>query len=129
MRYMIAAALVISVISFSAAAQDPPSQRSDKSGSLRLAEAKCPQIIVSMPQHKISRDEVDNKLPKNIKWNPDCVALVVGIYNRDLDGIEKLLHAPKCDPTVTQSYIDTQIKGAKRMYDEVVKETCVAKKK
>ena len=123
MKFMITvAACLISAISFSAVAQEASDQPSDKWGALRLAQNKCTAIIVTLPSHKISRDELDNKLPKNIKWNPNCVALLVGIYNRDLDDIAAKLHSPKCDPTITQSYIESQIRGAKRMYDELVKE-------
>jgi hypothetical protein len=75
MKYRVAvAALAIYTIAFSAAAQPSSDQRSDKWGSLRLAQNKCPAVIISFPPHKVSRDELDNKLSKNFKWDKDCVA-------------------------------------------------------
>ena len=125
MKHIVALATVaISTIAFSAAAQQSSDQQSNKSGFPRLAQNKCTAVIVTFPSHKISRDELDNKLPKNFKWNNDCVARLVGIYNRDLDEIQAKLHSPKCDPGVTQHYVEQQIKEAKWVYDSSVIEAC-----
>jgi hypothetical protein len=125
MKHRVAIAVAaISTIAFSAAAQQSSDQRSNKWRSLRLAQNKCSAIIVSIPSHKISRDELDNKLSKNFKWNKDCVARLVGIYNNDLDEIQAQLHSPKCDPTLTQRYVEHKIKEAKDLYDSAVNEAC-----
>jgi hypothetical protein len=125
MKFRVAvAAVAISTIAFSAAAQQSSDQRSNKWGSLRLAQIKCTAVIVTFPSHKISRDEVDNKLSKNFKWNIDCVARIVGIYNRDLDEIQAKLHSSKCDPSVTQHYVEQKIKEARFLYDGAVNDAC-----
>lgn len=125
MKYRIAVGIVaISTIAFSAAAQQSSVQQSNKWGFTRLAQNKCTTVIVSLPSHKISRDELDNKLSKKFKWNKDCVARLVGIFNRDLDEIQAKLHSPKCDPSVTQHYVEQQIKEAKWVYDSSVIEAC-----
>ena len=75
MKYRIAVGIVaISTIAFSAASQQSSVQQSNKWEFTRLAQNKCRTVIVSLPSHKISRDELDNKLSKQFKWNKDCVA-------------------------------------------------------
>ncbi len=125
MKYRTAAAvLAISTVAFSAAAQQSSDQRSDKWGSLRLAQNKCPAVSITLPPHKISRDELDNKLPKNVKWNKDCVARFVGLYNDSIDAMQTKLHSPTCDPKLTQRFVEGRLKEDKDLYVKGINEAC-----
>jgi len=93
--------------------------------ALRLAQNdKCPAVSLNFPSHKISRDELDNKLPKNIKWNKDCIPTYVRLYNDALDALRARLHSPKCDPKLTQRYFESQIKELQEIYLKDVNEAC-----
>jgi hypothetical protein len=121
---IVVAAFALSTIAFSAAAQQPSDQRPDKSGVLRLAQSKCPAVSITFPSHKISRDELDNKLPKNFKWDKDCVAKMVGLYNDALDELHGHFYSPKCDAKFTQLYFEQHIKEYRDLYDKNLKEVC-----
>ncbi len=126
MSYKIAVtALAFSTFAFAAAAQKPSELRL---GPLRVADNKqCPSLHVSMPAHKVSRDELDNKLDKKIKWKPECVAHYVGTYNKSLDDLKDRINSPKCDPKLTQNNVETWFKDYLRSYENAAKSLCVAK--
>jgi len=121
----VVAAFALSAIASSVAAQQPVDQRSDRAGLVRVADnKKCPSVIINFPKHTIARDELDNKLPKNIKWDQACVAKNVGLYNQSLDDLGKKLDSPTCDPNLTQHNVEVLLKDYKESYDRIVPQFC-----
>jgi hypothetical protein len=130
MKYRIAVALfALYALSDSfVAAQQPSDQPLVTSGpSLRIAQTNkpnCPNVVINLPKHKVSRDELDNKLSKNFKWDPDCVAKKVGLYNQSIDGLEKRLSSKDCDATLTQTNVQQLIATYQHSYDTIVAMQC-----
>lgn len=115
----------LSTIAFSVAAQQSHDQRSDEWESLRLAQAKpkCPSVHVNLP-HKVSTDELQNKLSKSYKWDASSVAHAVGQFNDSVSWLEKKLQSPTCDSTLTQTYVQQLITNYTNNYNRAVTTNC-----
>ena len=126
MKYKIAvAAFAVSIIAFSAAAQQPSDRRPNEGSPLRLAQAKpCPSVHFVFPKRKDAQAELSGPLSKDHKWDKDCVAHIVGTFNLAVDKEEQKLKSAKCDPNLTQAQVEQDIANYTKHYDIAIKLQC-----
>jgi hypothetical protein len=117
-------AVVLSTIAFSAAAQ----KSEDSTSQHNIAapdtpnppkQPVCPDLVLVVNLKTVEEEE--KKLPKEFKWDKNCIAQHVRLFNESVQDLKKKMFKKPCDPKFTQKDVDVRVRSFLDSWDATLK--------